>query len=58
MLDGSQRFLHRQELLGVGHAHLGEGDGLGLLVDDVVAGLLELGALLGLLVARRCGRPG
>ena len=43
--------LHPEQLLGVGHAHLGEGDGLGLLVDDVVAGLLELGALLGLLVA-------
>jgi hypothetical protein len=44
--------LDAQELLGVRHAHLGERDGLRLLVDDVVARLLELGALLGLLVAR------
>ena len=33
------------------HAHLGQGDRLVLLVDDVVAGLLELRPLLGLLVA-------
>ena len=33
------------------HAHLGERDRLVLLVDDVVAGLLELRPLLGLLVA-------
>ena len=33
------------------HAHFGERDALALLVDDVVAGLLELGALLGLAVA-------
>ena len=51
MLDGSQRFVHPEQLLDVGHAHLGQGDGLGLLVDDVVAGLLELRPLLRLLVA-------
>ena len=44
-----------EQLLGLGHAALGERDGLVLLVDDVVAGLLELVALLGLLVAARDG---
>ena len=43
--------LHPEEALAVGHAHLGEGDRLVLLVDDEVARLLELGPLLGLLVA-------
>ena len=42
----------RQHLLRLGHARLGQRDGLVLLVDDVVAGLFELLALLGLDVAR------
>ncbi len=41
----------REQLLGLGHAALGEVHRLVLLVDDVVAGLLELFALLGLDVA-------
>ena len=47
--------LDAQQALAVRHAHLGEGDGLGLLVDDVVARLLQLGPLLGLLVAGDAG---
>ena len=43
--------LHAQELLDMRHAHLGQRGCLGLLVDDVVSGLLQLDALLGLLVA-------
>ena len=54
-VGGVPEVLHPQQLLGVGHARLGEGDGLGLLVDDVVARLLELGPLLGLLVAGDAG---
>ena len=45
----------RQHLLRLRHACLGQRDGLVLLVDDVVAGLLELLALLGLDVAARDG---
>ena len=41
----------RQHLLGLRHAGLGQRDRLVLLVDDVVAGLLELFAILGLDVA-------
>ena len=41
----------REHLLGLGHAALGQRDRLVLLVDDVVAGRLELLALLGLDVA-------
>ena len=47
----------RQHLLGLRHAALGQRDGLVLLVDDVVAGLFELLALLGFDVAARDG-PG
>ena len=47
--------LHPEQLLGVGHAHLGQGDRLGLLVDDVVARLLQLRPLLRLLVAGDAG---
>ena len=43
----------REQLLGLGHAALGQRHRLVLLVDDVVAGLLELLALLGLDVAAR-----
>ena len=43
----------REHLLGLGHAALGERDGLVLLVDDVVAGRFERLALLGLGVAAR-----
>ena len=45
----------RQHLLGLRHACLGQRDGLVLFVDDVVAGLLELFAILGLDVAARDG---
>ena len=41
----------REHLLGLGHAGLGQRDRLVLLVDDVVAGRLELLAILGLDVA-------
>ena len=47
-----------EHLLGLGHAGFGQRDGLVLLVDEVVAGLLELFAVLGLDVALgdRAGR--
>ena len=45
----------REHLLRLGHAGLGERHRLVLLVDDVVAGLLELLAILGLDVALRGG---
>ena len=45
----------REHLLGLRHAGLGQRDRLVLLVDEVVAGLLELLALLGLDVALRDG---
>ena len=44
-----------EHLLGLGHAGLGQRDRLVLLVDEVVAGLLELLAILGLDVALRDG---
>ena len=47
----------REHLLGLGHAGLGQRHRLVLLVDDVVAGLLELLAILGLDVAPRRPRP-
>ena len=40
-----------EQLLGLGHAGFRQRDGLVLLVDEVVAGLLELFAVLGLDVA-------
>ena len=43
----------REHLLGLGHAGLGQRHRLVLLVDDVVAGLFELLAVLGLDVAAR-----
>ncbi len=54
-VGGVPEVLDPQQALRVQHALLGEGDGLGLLVDDVVPGLLQLRPLLGLLVARDAG---
>ncbi len=48
----------RQHLLGLRHAALGQRDGLVLLVDEEVAGLLELVAILRLDVALRHGARG
>ena len=44
-----------EHALGLGHAGFGQRDGLVLFVDEVVAGLLELFAVLGLDVALRDG---
>ena len=50
---GPRRQPMAEHLLGLGHAGFGQRDGLVLLVDEVVAGLLELFAVLGLDVALR-----
>jgi hypothetical protein len=54
-VGGLPEVLDPQDGLHVGHALLGEGDGLRLLVDDVVARLLELRALLRLLLPGDAG---